>query len=267
VTCQNVADVTRPREGLRPRGRRCILTLAALAAVAACGIAPEPEQPSSTKPASTPPPAAIPAPAPLSEWQKLGATEVPPADLQAISLEGIQVVNQTGDAVSDADARAWAGGVLRAINFEQWAVSRQQDQFLLRSGLSSAPHTVFQPDLVDIDGAHRTNSGIEYTRKVFRRMVLRPVPDSLRTTFTQQLAVWKPYAFYLDAVGPASKRTTDASGRQTTQTLLQAGQPGFELVGGEMLHDPLMGDVFAFASDWDCMAPASRQKLSPLCNP
>jgi len=251
-----------------PRGRRIWIVAAAIAAVVACGTAAEPEpQSSAPRPTSTPIKATAPAPAPLSEWQKRGATEVPPADLQAISLEGIQVVNQTNGAVSDDDARAWAGAVLRAINFEQWAVSRNQDQFLLRSGLSSAPRTVFQPDLVDIDAARKASSRIEYTHKVFRRMVLRPVPDAMKTTFTQQLAVWKPYAFYLDAIGPATKRVTDAGGRQTTQTVLQAGQAGHELVGGELVHDPLMGDIFAFASDWDCVAPAGRQKLAPLCNP
>jgi hypothetical protein len=250
-------------------GRRVVitLTLAAVATLAACGIGPSAGQPSGASPAATPSQAAAPAPAPLSEWRKRGATEVPPADLQAVSLEGIQVVNETKDAVGDADARAWAGAVLRAINFEHWAVSRQQDQFLLQSGLSSAPRTVFQPDLTDIDKARKASSRVEYTRKVFHRMVLRPVPDALRTTFTQQLQVWKPYAFYLDAVGPATKKLTDASGHQTTQTLLQPGAPGNELVGGEVLQDPLMGEVFAFASDWDCMAPASRQKLAPLCNP
>ncbi|HXM56317.1 MAG TPA: hypothetical protein VOB72_13070 [Candidatus Dormibacteraeota bacterium] len=248
-------------------GRRVVIAFAAVAAVAACGMGPSAGLPSGARHDATPSPAAAPSPAPLSEWRKRGATEVPPADLQAISLEGIQVVNETKSAVADADAHAWAGAVLRAINFEQWAVSRQQDQFLLQSGLSSAPRTVFQPDLVDIDKARKANSRVEYTHKVFRRMVLRPVPDALRTTFAQQLAVWKPYAFYLDAVGPATKLLTDASGRQTTQTVLAAGAPGNELVGGELVHDALMGDVFAFASDWDCVAPASRQKLAPLCNP
>jgi hypothetical protein len=243
--------------------------VAVVAATVACGILPSGDQPNGTRPAATRTPSlgATAAPAPLSEWQKRGATEVPPADVQAVSLEGIQVVNQTGDAVSDAEAVLWAGAFLRAIKYELWAVSRLQDRFLVQSGLSSAPRTVFQPDLVDIDSARRASSHVEYTHKVFRRLVLRPVPDALRTTFTQQLATWKPYAFYLDAVGPAAKRMTDASGRQTTQTLLQAGQPGPELVGGEIMHDPLMGDVFVFASDWDCLAPASRQKLAPLCNP
>ncbi|HEY7198793.1 MAG TPA: hypothetical protein VIC57_01215 [Candidatus Dormibacteraeota bacterium] len=244
------------------------IVAAAIAAVVACGTNPVSDVGSSTpRPTSTPVHAPTPAPAPLSEWQKRGATEVPPADLPAISLEGIQVVNQTSGAVSDDDATAWAGAVLRAINFEQWAVSRNQDQFLLRSGLSSAPRAVFQPDLLDIDTARKASSRIEYTHKVFRRMVLRPVPETLKTVFSQQLTVWKPYAFYLDAIGPATKKVTDSAGRETTQTVLRAGQAGYELVGGEIVHDPLMGDIFAFASDWDCVAAASRQKLAPLCNP
>jgi hypothetical protein len=239
----------------------------AAAVTMACGTAP-PEQrqvTSSAPPAA--PAAATPSPAPLSAWQRRGATEVPPTDLQRVTMDGIQVVNQSHGAVTDADARAWAAALLRAINFEFWAVNRLQDRFLLQSGLSTAPVVVFQPDLTDIAGARSSSSRVEYTRKVFRRMLLRPVPDALRQMFSNQLATWKPYAFYLDAVGPATRRVTDATGNQTTKTLFQPGEPAFELVGGELVHDPMMGDVFAVASDWDCMAPSNRQKLAPLCNP
>ena len=97
--------------------------------------------------------------------------------------------------------------------------------------------------------------------------MLRAVPETLRPLFTGQFFTWTPYAFYLDAVGPVAKRWTDAGGRQTSQALLQPGEPGYELVGGELVRDPLMGDVFAFASDWNCMVPVSRQRLAPLCNP
>src|SRR5262249_38397424 len=143
-----------------------------------CGQTPEPGFVSgpSAKPASAAPPQATVAPAPLSAWQQEGATAVPPPATQIVSLDGIQVVNQTNGAVSDADATAWAMGLLRGISFEFWAVSQQQDQFLRHSNLSSAPLAVFQPDLTDIANARNSGSHIEYTRKVFRRMVLRPVP-------------------------------------------------------------------------------------------
>lgn len=257
-------DVTRPRQGSWPGRLFPIAFAAAMAAAGACGQAP-PVSPRPSQPAVTQAP--TPAPAPLSEWQKLGATELPPPELQSTSLSGISVVDQTNGAIDEATARAWAEAFLRAINFEYWAVSRRQDAFLTRSGLSSAPLAVFRPDLADIAAAQKANSRIDYSRKVYRRMVLRPVPDALRAQFSAQLVVWKPYAFYLDAVGPSSKRVTDAAGRQTTQTLYQPGQPAFELVGGELVHDRLMGDVFAFASDWDCLDSSNRQKLAPLCNP
>ena len=208
-----------------------------------------------------------PATATLADWQRRGATEVPPASLQRVSLGTIEVVDQTGGAVAGRDARAWAEAFLRATNYEFWAVNRLQDQFLERSGLSSVPLTVFRPDLDDISAARKAGSRVEYSLKVLRRLVLRPVPDSLSATFTGQFFAWKPYAFYLDAVGPVAKRWTNAQGQQTTQVLLQPGEAGFELVGGELVHDPLMGDIFAFASDWDCTTPMSRQRLAPLCNP
>ena len=182
-------------------------------------------------------------------------------------MTGIQVVNQSAGAVSDTDAGEWAAALLRGISYEFWAVSRLQDGFLRQSGLSSAPLVVFSPDLTDIDAARRANEHVQYTRKVIRRMVLRPVPVALKATFTAQLANWQPYAFYLDAIGPSTKVVTDASGKQTTRTVFPAGAPAFELVGGSLVRDPLMGDVFAFGSDCDCLDPSNRLHLAPLCNP
>jgi hypothetical protein len=257
------AVVTHPGERLYRRPRLVgILGASVLAVGIACGTGPAAarQSPRPTATASTPPPA------PLSAWQGRGATEVPPADLQQVSMAGIQVGNQAGGAVSDAVARTWAAALLRGINYEFWAVNRLQDGFLRQSGLSTAPTVVFSPDLTDIDSARSTHEHIQYTRKVIRRMVLRAVPDALRATFTAQLATWTPYAFYLDAVGPATKVITDAGGRQSTQTVFPPGAPAFELVGGQLVHDPLMGDVFAFGSDWDCLDSSNRLHLAPLCN-
>lgn len=260
-------DVTRSREGLRRRRRLVLLACAvALAAGVACGTPSPVAQTQQTRPTANVTATAPPV-APLTAWQGRGATEVPPSDLQQVSMEGIQVVNQAGAAVSDADARSWAAALLRGINYEFWAVERQQDGFLRQSGLSSAPTAVFSPDLKDIDSARKAKQRVKYTRKVIRRMVLRAVPTGLQTTFTQQLATWKPYAFYLDAIGPATKVVTDAGGKETTQTVVAAGAPAYELVGGELVHDQLMGDVFAFGSDWNCMDSANRLHLAPLCNP
>jgi hypothetical protein len=60
----------------------------------------------------------------LTDWQKLGATEVPPGSLRQVALGSTQVVNETNGAVSDADARAWAAAFLRTYGYVQWAVRR-----------------------------------------------------------------------------------------------------------------------------------------------
>jgi len=251
--------VTQQREGLCLRWRPIWLVCAiAVIAAVACGT-PPPHVTQQTKPTASA--------APLSAWQLRGATEQPPADLRQVSMAGIQVVNQAGGAVSDADATAWATALLRGINYEFWAVNRQQDGFLRQSGLSTAPAVIFSSDLTDIDTARRAGEHVRYTRKAIRRMLLRAVPGALKATFTAQLVTWTPYAFYLDAVGPSSKVITDSSGRQTTRTVYPAGAPAFELVGGALVHDPLMGDVFAFGSDWNCLEAANRSHLAPLCNP
>src|SRR5262245_17975870 len=114
-----------------------MITLAAV--TAACGGAQASSPPIQRSPVATP----TSPPAPLSEWQKLGATEVPPASLRQVSLQGVTVVDEAGSPVSDAEARAWAGAYLRSLGYLEWAVSRGQDLFLLRSGLSSAPEAVF----------------------------------------------------------------------------------------------------------------------------
>jgi hypothetical protein len=46
-----------------------------------------------------------------------------------------------------------------------------------------------------------------------------------------------------------------------------AGAPEFELVGGQLAHDPLMGDIWMLNADFDCLAPSTRQGVAPLCNP
>jgi hypothetical protein len=46
-----------------------------------------------------------------------------------------------------------------------------------------------------------------------------------------------------------------------------AGAPDFELVGGQINHDALMGDVWKLDSDFNCLAPSARQGVAPLCNP
>ncbi len=212
---------------------------------------------------------AVPAPAGarLSEWQRLGATEVPPTSLQKVSLHGAQVVNQTGGAVSDADARTWAGAFMRTFGYLLWAVSRGQDGFLIHSGLSSSPLTVFQPNLNDIIEAHRAGDRVEYTPQTFRRLVVRPVPPGLQASFQRAQYVWKPYAIYLDAIGPAATNWIDPQGGRTVKSQVPAGVPVYELVGGELGHDALMGDVWVLGSDFDCTAASSRETLAPLCNP
>jgi hypothetical protein len=215
--------------------------------------------------ASVAPP--TPSSAPLSAWQKLGATVVPPASLQHVSLGGIEVVNQAGGAVSDADARTWAAAYQREYGYLSWAVSQQQDAFLLRSGLSSAPLAVFQPNLEEVAQARQAGDRVQWQSATLRRLVVRGVPQSLQGLFQSHQFNWKPYAIFIDQVGPSADIWVDAQGRSTVKFRSPAGAPAYELVGGELRHDPLMGDVWAPGSDWSCDDSRNRQNLAPLCNP
>jgi len=107
---------------------------------------------------------------------------------------------------------------------------------------------------------------VEYTQQVFRRLVVRAVAPSLQARIEGAGYVWKPYAIYLDAVGPVETDWVDAQGNRTVKFQAPPGAPLFELVGGDLIHDPLMGDVWDFSFDFDCTAASSQQVLGPLCN-
>jgi hypothetical protein len=204
--------------------------------------------------------------APLSAWQQLGATEVPPASLRQAGLGATQVVNQAAGAVSDADAQTWAQAVMRTFGYLNWAVSQGQDAFLVRSGLSSVPHVVLQPNLTDIAEARQAGVRVQYRSETIRRLLVRPVPESLQPLFGRYQYAWKPYAIFLDAVGPAATTWVDAQGNQTVKSQIPAGAAAYELVGGELQHNSLMGDIWVMDSDWSCTSAPTQQALAPVCN-
>lgn len=227
----------------------------------ACGGSPHPQSGGGSvraTPASTAPP--------LAAWRQLGATQAPPASVGKVSLGGAQVVNQTSGAISDADAAVWAQALLRTYAYLTWAVNAGQDQFLVRSGLSSSLPVV-QPNLNDIAQARAAGDRVEYTTETFHRLVLRAVPRSVQSPIeSRALEAWRPYAFYLDAAGPVETDWIDSQGRRTVHRQVAAGTPLYELIGGELRHDALMGDIWVMSFDIDCTAASSRQVLGALCS-
>jgi hypothetical protein len=201
----------------------------------------------------------------LAAWQRKGATAAPPASVGNVSLGSVQVVNQTGGAVSDADATRWALAYLRANAYEFWAWNHLQDGFLRGAQLSPVPERVFTYDLSTIRDARTAGVQLDVTRLVLRRLVLRPVPASLRPAVQAQVFVYAPYAFYLDQIGPSKLDWVDAQGARTTRARRDAGVGAPELVGGQLASDPLMGDIWVVDSDFDCTSPNVRQEFGSLC--
>lgn len=255
-------------EGVPPAWRLLAGACTAIAIMCACAA---PGQVSRQGQKATPPPEAnltTPAPpASLADWQKRGATEVPPPEVEVVTLHGTEIVNQTGGAVSDRDARAWAEGLVRAYQFVLWAVNRGQDRFLLNSGLSSAAPAVFRPNFNDMLQARKAGARVEYSHEVFRRLVLRAVPPALQSKFQVEQFTWKQYAFFLDTVGPITIAWVDGQGNRSVKSQIADGVPAYELIGGEAGHDPLMGDIWVMGSDWTCTSDSTRVGLAPLCNP
>ena len=242
-----------------------IAVVGASLVVAACGQGDDQSTRPSTAPAASSRPSAGPSADP-APWRARGATEAPPSSVGDVSLGQVQVVNQTGGAVSDDDARRWALAYLRANAYELWAWNHMQDGFLLRAGLSEAPGQVFGYDLTSIQQARAAGARVEVTRLALRRLVLRSVPESLRQQHTSHLFSWTPYAFYLDQIGPSEVNWVDAKGARTNKARQQAGVGAPELIGGRFVTDPLMGEIWQADSDWDCTAPGVRQVFGPLCN-
>lgn len=202
----------------------------------------------------------------LAAWQRKGATQVPPASVGAASLGGVQVVNQTNGAVSDADAQRWALAYVRANAYEFWAWNHLQDQFLQNAQLSPVADRVFAYDLGTIRDARAANVQLTVTRLVLRRLVLRPLPASVRGAVQAQVFVYSSYAFFLDQYGPSELDWTDARGTKTVKARRDAGAAAPELVGGQLTNDPLMGEIWSVYSDFDCTSPNVRQEFGTLCN-
>jgi len=216
---------------------------------------------------STPAGPATPATTEADAWRAKGATEVPPESVRQVAIGAIGVVNQTSGAVSDADARGWALALLRSSGYDDWALNRMQDGFLLRGGLSSAPQAVFAGELGYIQKARTAGARVEATSQTIRRLVLRPLPDSLRQFFASQAMTWSQYGFYVDKIGPSEIATVDGSGARTVVARLGAGVGVPELFAGQLVHDAVLGDFWRLDSDFACGSAQSRQQLGGACDP
>lgn len=235
-----------------------ICSLVATAA-AACGGQP-------AAPHLRPSPAAAPSSAPLSAWEEKGATTIPPESVAAVSLNGVGVNDRTGGSVSDHDSRLWAQALLRTDAYDLWAENNLQDGFLLRSGLSRAPNTIFTYELTRISQARAQAARIVATAPTIRGLSLRTVPRSLQATLAKYGMSWSPYAFYMDEVGPSGLSFVAASGTRTTPDSVAPGVGVPELVGGEQVRDPVLGPVWVVDFDIGCADPTARRDMGALCS-
>lgn len=247
---------------------RVALVLAAVIAVAAgCGASPfgQATPVATARPSARP---ALPAVAPLAEWQRKGATEVPPASVLAVSTAGIVVENQTDGQVTDADAATWAVAIRRTYSLTLWAMARLQTDFLVKSGLSTAPNQVFGSNLVAIQRARTAGATqVDIVPFTITRLILRPVPAAVRQQFTNGGFTWSPYAFYVGEQGPFTATVTSSGGQTlSVQQPLAAGAGASELIGGQLLHDPVLGDVWVAGTDWNCETAGSRAAFGTLCS-
>jgi hypothetical protein len=244
----------------------CLL-LAFLTVTGACGPLQVSQRPGAVRSPGVHSSSPAPTPGSLAEWQARGATEVPPSSIRSVSLAGIEVVNATGGAVSDADARSWAEAFVRADRYEVWAMNAMQDAFLRGANLSKQPDTIFAPDFGHIAEARSQNKRIRDTGLAYHRMILRAVPQSLTPTFTAQGFGWSPYAFFIDFGGPFELSYYGPDGQSETKDKLDPGLRWPQLMSGEYdTSDSLMGPLWVLTSDWSCIPAYNQQVLGGLCS-
>ncbi len=239
-----------------------VLTLILLTSFACAAGARRPEASAAPRPAPT-----VATTSALDAWRSKGASEVPPEAVRQVASTSVEVVNQTHGAISDADARAWALGLLHSSSYDDWALNRMQDGFLQRGGLSSAPQAVFATEFHHIQAARAAGMHLEVRPQTIRRLVLRSMPDATRQLFAAQQMTWSPYAFYVDKIGPSELAYVDAAGTRTVKVRLDAGVGVPELFAGQFVHDDVLGDVWRLDSDFDCSTPASSSQLGGACGP
>jgi hypothetical protein len=131
--------------------RRCAWLCLLLWALAACGSSPATSSATTSAPSATHKPAPTTAPGPCAGvttttsiadvspacaalWAPYGVTKVPPDDLLQGTPAPPPVVNETGGAVSDAQANAWALAANRGSRWFQWAEANVQPGLLSHLG-------------------------------------------------------------------------------------------------------------------------------------
>ena len=171
-------------------------------------------------------------------WAPYGVTKVPPANLTDGTPVPTTVVNGTKGAVADADAQKWALAVNRTGVWLRW--SEANDQFQLTTHLES-------PQVVNgiVDAAMRRGTRVtDPDCDLFAQRYLLVANDVQGTSFFSSFgqSIRDMYVFIERYPGPCAITVDSQSG--STQTLLATPVALSSISAGNVLDDPVLGDIW-----------------------
>lgn len=240
------------RIGRTPTGASVWLLVAALAGCGSPG-------PSTPRPSPTPSPVVGPEPSaatgpcasvmtttPIAQvppacaavWAPYGVTRVPPANLTDSTPVPATVINETGGAVSDADARAWALASNRGSIWYQWAEANVQPSLLAHLTVPSLAPTIELRALADGERVSQPSCAIFPTRSVL-------FPDSAvghRYFSGRGESVTDAYVFVGLYPGGCTVTATAADGQ--VRTIESYPTVGTTFFAGHLLNDPVLGTIW-----------------------
>lgn len=188
-----------------------------------------------------------------------GATAAPPSEVTSMPTGNLPaVLNKTGGAITNADAKKWIQGYTREQNVEDWAIENLQSR-LLESGClgnKNAQSQLFGDELKQIQYAQDDGLQLTLTRATLINVDVVNVPQNVQDEIKAKGGVPTPYALLATWRGPANTEYVDPDGNRSpaANRPLEAGQTLTLFVGGEYRTDTGVGpiwyqDSFLLASD------------------
>lgn len=180
-------------------------------------------------------------PACAALWAPYDVGVVPPYDYLATANvpAAPAVANHTSGAVSDADARRWAGAFNRQAAWYQWAEAAGQPRFLTTRLMADSAFVGPERSVL-FAGGHISQPACDLYPQT---LALFPI-DATTASFLASHGIVSQGKFLFLATypGPCTVTGTDASGKQVP--IFSSTGPTTLAFAGVVVSDPVLGDVW-----------------------
>jgi hypothetical protein len=168
-------------------------------------------------------------------WLSCGATAAPPEGILGQAANLPQVTNSTSGAVSDADARTWAGAFLREQVIETWAQTSLQAR-LLQGGCLGDPIAtgqLFGEEISMVSRASQAHARVTSSLPRIEDVRLVAVPAGVQAQIATQAGAKSAYALIVHGRGPAQTAIIYPDGRQEVVSQVQPNEAYYAFYGGQ----------------------------------